>query len=129
MNALANTIPAGHLQDAKGRLVPESQIKPIDRARDDLVRELYVKAEAVHKGAASVHGAHASIHRIDEHGDLPAQAWDTINAADAIIFGSPTYMGGPVCAWRSWLASCTDSYLSPATLSTACTGTSPLRVF
>ena len=56
------------------------------------------QAEAVHKGAASVHGAHATLYRIDEHGDLPADAWDAINAADAIIYGSPTYMGGP--AWQ-----------------------------
>jgi hypothetical protein len=42
-------IPAGHREDAKGRLVPESQIKPIDKTRDDLVRELFAKAEAVHK--------------------------------------------------------------------------------
>lgn len=44
-----NTIPNGHWQDAKGRLVPESQIKPIDRARDELVRELYAKAERVNQ--------------------------------------------------------------------------------
>ena len=56
------------------------------------------QAEAVHKGAASVAGAHTSIHRIDEHGDLPEAAWADISAADAIIYGSPTYMGGP--AWQ-----------------------------
>jgi hypothetical protein len=44
-----NTIPAGHRRDAKGRLVPEAQIKPIDRTRDELVRELYAKAEALNK--------------------------------------------------------------------------------
>ncbi|MGS1014082.1 DUF3164 family protein [Rhodanobacter sp. UC4450_H17] len=43
------TIPAGHRRDAKGRLVPESQIKPIDRTRDDLVHELYAKAEALNQ--------------------------------------------------------------------------------
>lgn len=42
------TIPDGHRADAKGRLVPDAQIKPIDRARDELVRELYAKAEAAH---------------------------------------------------------------------------------
>lgn len=47
-----NTIPAGHRRDAKGRLVPESQIKPIDRTRDELVRELWAKAEAVNKALA-----------------------------------------------------------------------------
>lgn len=52
MNASANTIPAGHRQDAKGRLVPESQIKSIDKARDELVRELYAKAEVLHKALA-----------------------------------------------------------------------------
>lgn len=41
-------VPAGHRQDAKGRLVPESQIKPIDAARDDLVRELFAKAQTLH---------------------------------------------------------------------------------
>lgn len=49
----AHTIPAGHRQDAKGRLVPESQIKPIDKCRDELVRELFAKAEALHKGMAA----------------------------------------------------------------------------
>lgn len=45
-------IPAGHRQDAKGRLVPEAQIKPIDKTRDDLVRELFAKAEVLHKALA-----------------------------------------------------------------------------
>lgn len=49
MNAPAHTIPAGHRRDAQGRLVPESQIKPIDQARDELVHELYTKAQAVHE--------------------------------------------------------------------------------
>ncbi len=47
------TIPPGHWRDAKGRLVPEAQIKPIDRARDELVRELFAEAEAVHKVLAA----------------------------------------------------------------------------
>jgi hypothetical protein len=47
-----SNIPAGHRQDAKGRLVPESQIKPIDKARDELVRELFAKAEAANKALA-----------------------------------------------------------------------------
>lgn len=42
------SIPTGHRQDGQGRLVPESKIKAIDLARDDFVRELYAKAEAVH---------------------------------------------------------------------------------
>ncbi|MEE2025057.1 DUF3164 family protein [Alkalimonas mucilaginosa] len=38
-------IPAGYWQDAKGALIPEKMIRPIDRARDDLVRELVTKAQ------------------------------------------------------------------------------------
>lgn len=37
-------IPAGHRRDHMGRLVPEQQIKPIDLARDQLVREIVCKA-------------------------------------------------------------------------------------
>ena len=48
----ATDIPVGHWPDAKGRLVPESQIKPIDRMRDGLVHELWAKAEAVHQAMA-----------------------------------------------------------------------------
>jgi hypothetical protein len=44
-----NTIPDGHRRDAQGRLVPESKIKPIDRLRDELVRELFEKALKVHQ--------------------------------------------------------------------------------
>ncbi|MFZ5659160.1 MAG: DUF3164 family protein [Pseudomonadota bacterium] len=41
----APQIPADYLQDAKGRLVPADMVSEIDRARDDLVREIAVKAE------------------------------------------------------------------------------------
>ncbi|MFZ6748543.1 DUF3164 family protein [Undibacterium sp. Ren11W] len=40
-------IPAGYLKDAQGRLVPELLVKPIDKARDQLVQELINKAVAV----------------------------------------------------------------------------------
>lgn len=39
-------------------------------------------------------GAGAQLLAIDADGNLPADGWDTLAAADAIIFGSPTYMGG-----------------------------------
>ena len=41
-----NAIPAGYWRDREGRLIPENMDKPIDRARDDLVRELVGKAKA-----------------------------------------------------------------------------------
>jgi NAD(P)H dehydrogenase (quinone) len=56
------------------------------------------QAEAVLAGAASVPGAHALALTIDADGNLPDNAWESLAAADAIIFGSPTYMGGP--SWQ-----------------------------
>lgn len=41
------TIPAGYWRDAKGCLIPESMIKPIDKERDRLVNELVSKARSV----------------------------------------------------------------------------------
>lgn len=38
-------------------------------------------------------GAGAELVAIDAEGNLADGAWDTLNAADAIVFGSPTYMG------------------------------------
>ena len=38
-------------------------------------------------------GADAVLIAIDAEGNLPAGGWDELKAADAIIFGSPTYMG------------------------------------
>ena len=56
------------------------------------------QAEAVRAGAASVPGADVSVHAIDAEGNLPDGWLETLGAADAIIYGSPTYMGGP--AWQ-----------------------------
>ncbi len=55
-------------------------------------------AERVHAGAAGVSGVTATILNVEE---LPAPGadrslggrWGELNAADAIIFGTPTYMG------------------------------------
>jgi multimeric flavodoxin WrbA len=38
-------------------------------------------------------GAKATIVAIDADGNITDAEWETLNAADAIIFGSPTYMG------------------------------------
>ena len=47
---------------------------------------------------AVAEGANAELLAIDADGNLPAGGMDTLNAADAIIFGTPTYMGGP--SWQ-----------------------------
>ena len=43
-------------------------------------------------------GADAELLAIDADGNLAEGGWETLAAADAIIFGTPTYMGGP--SWQ-----------------------------
>jgi NAD(P)H dehydrogenase (quinone) len=42
---------------------------------------------------AVAEGANAELIAIDADGNLPSSGWAQLKAADAIIFGSPTYMG------------------------------------
>lgn len=57
-------------------------------------------AEAVADGAAQAPGirVHVEILAIDAEGNLPDGGWEALAKADAIVFGSPTYMGGP--SWQ-----------------------------
>lgn len=43
-------------------------------------------------------GADATLVAIDAEGNLPEGGWDTLQGADAIVFGSPTYMG--MASWQ-----------------------------
>jgi len=56
------------------------------------------QAEAVRQGAAGVAGASAELIEINAEGQLDDGAWEKLDAADAIVFGTPTYMGGP--SWQ-----------------------------
>jgi len=47
---------------------------------------------------AVAEGAQASLLQIDADGNLSDQAWAELEAAQFIILGSPTYMGGP--SWQ-----------------------------
>lgn len=49
-------------------------------------------AEAVAEGAGG------TLIAIDAEGNVPEAGWDALASADAIIFGSPTYMGSP--SWQ-----------------------------
>ena len=59
-------------------------------------------AQAVHEGAAGVAGADVTTLPITPEGELPPGGWDTLAAADAIVFGSPTYMGGPTWQFKKF---------------------------
>lgn len=50
------------------------------------------QAEAVARGAAEVPGTSVELRSVAE---LTDDLWEALDDADAIIFGAPTYMGGP----------------------------------
>ncbi|NEA32118.1 flavodoxin family protein [Streptomyces sp. SID13031] len=58
------------------------------------------QAEAVAAGAAAVPGAVADLVPLDE---LTDEVWQRLAAADAIIFGAPTYMGSPSAVFKAFV--------------------------
>ncbi|MDH2436206.1 flavodoxin family protein [Pokkaliibacter sp. MBI-7] len=56
------------------------------------------QAEAVYAGVGSVAGIEAELVAISAEGELPEGSWEKLEGADAIVLGSPTYMGGP--SWQ-----------------------------
>jgi NAD(P)H dehydrogenase (quinone) len=58
-----------------------------------------VQAEAVLSGARQVPGVHAQLIAVEEY----AQHWNALDAADAIIFGAPTYMAGASAPFKAFL--------------------------
>ena len=47
---------------------------------------------------AVAEGSSGTLLAIDAEGNLPEGGWEQLAAADAIVFGTPTYMGGP--SWQ-----------------------------
>lgn len=58
-----------------------------------------VQAEAVCQGAAAIDGTETNLIGVDNY----EQHWDTLDAADAIIFGAPTYMAGASAPFKAFL--------------------------
>jgi multimeric flavodoxin WrbA len=65
-----------------------------------------VQAAAVRDGAASVDGTIAHLIAVE---DVEAR-WDDLDGADAIIFGSPTYMAGASAPFKAFLDSTSSRY-------------------
>jgi multimeric flavodoxin WrbA len=70
------------------------------------------QAEAVRAGAASVGKAH--LYAIDQNGDLPEGALEELADADAIIYGSPTYMAGPAWQFKKFADSTSKGWFTQA---------------
>lgn len=57
------------------------------------------QARAVAAGAASVSGTEVELLSVAE---LSSELWEALDRADAIVFGAPTYMGGPSGVFKSF---------------------------
>jgi multimeric flavodoxin WrbA len=58
------------------------------------------QAEAVRAGAATIAGVEATLHAVDA---LDEAQWAALDAADAIIFGAPTYMGSASAKFKAFM--------------------------
>jgi NAD(P)H dehydrogenase (quinone) len=71
------------------------------------------QAEFVQAGVTKT-GAEAHFLTIDEHGDLPEAGWEILQKADGIIFGAPTYMGGPSWQFKKFADASSKQWFSQA---------------
>ena len=63
---------------------------------------------------AVAEGADAQLIAIDADGHLPAGGWESLAAADAIIFGSPTYMGSVSWQFKKFADASSKPWFSQA---------------
>ncbi len=57
-----------------------------------------VQARSVIEGIESIDGVNPELIEIDSEGNIQESDWAILDAADAIVFGSPTYMG--MASWQ-----------------------------
>jgi len=76
-------------------------------------------AEAVNKGATSVTGVKTNLIAISGDDIINGrykndQVIATLTASDAIVFGSPTYMGGPAAQFKAFADATVESWFAQA---------------
>lgn len=72
------------------------------------------QAEAVREGATSIADTKVGFYQIDQNGDLPAGTLEALAHADAIVYGSPTYMGGPAWQFKKFADATSKSWFTQA---------------
>jgi multimeric flavodoxin WrbA len=71
------------------------------------------QAKAVAEGARGVDGAHVDLFKVEDLGK-DAPGWATLDAADAIIFGCPTYMGSPSAGFQAFAEVSSSRWMTQA---------------
>ncbi len=61
------------------------------------------QAEAILAGIKDVAGVDAAAVSVAALADADAEAWATLDASDAMVFGCPTYMGSPSSAMKAFM--------------------------
>ena len=61
------------------------------------------QAEAIAQGAGRVDGADVSSVPVEDLADAESAAWEQLDAADALVFGCPTYMGSPSAGLKAFM--------------------------
>lgn len=73
------------------------------------------QAEHVKRGAESVAGTEVFFHPVEDFTeDYPGGAWADLNAADAIIFGAPTYMGSVSAPMKAFMDASSKAWFTTA---------------
>jgi NAD(P)H dehydrogenase (quinone) len=63
---------------------------------------------------AVAEGGNAELVAIDAEGNVSDAGWATLNAAEAIIFGTPTYMGGPSWQFKKFADATSKAWFTSA---------------
>lgn len=61
------------------------------------------QAEAVMRGMKDVDDVDASLVPVEDLADAKSPAWETLDAADALVFGCPTYMGSTSAGLKAFM--------------------------
>ena len=61
------------------------------------------QAEAVLQGMRDVDGVEASLVPVEDLADENSTAWETLDGADAMVFGCPTYMGSVSAGLKTFM--------------------------
>ncbi len=66
-----------------------------------------VQADAVFRGASEIAGTDVALIPVEEY----ERNWDVLDAADAIIFGTPTYFGSASAQFKAFLDATSERWL------------------
>ncbi|CEG58873.1 flavodoxin family protein [Legionella fallonii] len=80
------------------------------------------QADAVFHGFKDQDRIQANLIQIDSNGDINEESWALIAQAHAIVFGSPTYMGGPSWQFKKFADASSKAWMQSLWKDKICAG-------